>query len=205
MGQKIIPVEVKYRHLKKPEVRRSLRSFINKYQPETAWVINLGFQKEMKLDKTDIRFLPFWEVGTEKWLFSKKCPGCDRIWQTHVICCLRRWWILPPVRWAHSTHTDEHGQKRFWIPPVRQKADGIITGRGSFFWEISTRCRMFRVAHEIDTSSIWVPGMKEGWGPWIWRGTCSRRYSRENLLAEGFNGYGVLCDKNNYWLSKLSG
>lgn len=62
VGQRIIPVEVKYRDLKRPEIGRSLRSFIKKYQPETAWVINLGLRDRVKIDKTDVLFTPLWDV-----------------------------------------------------------------------------------------------------------------------------------------------
>ena len=63
IGRRIIPVEVKYKDLKRPEIGRSMRSFINKYKPETAWIINLSFREKMKIDNTDILFMPFWDVG----------------------------------------------------------------------------------------------------------------------------------------------
>jgi predicted AAA+ superfamily ATPase len=61
-GQTILPVEVKFKELKKTEIGRSLRSFINRYQPEMAWVINLELRERIKLDKTKIHFLPFWDI-----------------------------------------------------------------------------------------------------------------------------------------------
>jgi predicted AAA+ superfamily ATPase len=62
LGQRILPVEVKFKEMKKPELGRSLRSFINKYQPEVAWVINMELREKIKLDKTEIHFMPFWEL-----------------------------------------------------------------------------------------------------------------------------------------------
>ncbi len=62
LGPRIIPVEVKYRELKRPEIGRSLRSFIKKYEPETAWVINLSFRERLKIAQTDILFIPFWDL-----------------------------------------------------------------------------------------------------------------------------------------------
>jgi len=62
LGQTILPVEVKFKELKKTEIGRSLRSFINRYQPEMAWVINLELRERIKLDKTEIRFMPFWDI-----------------------------------------------------------------------------------------------------------------------------------------------
>lgn len=66
LGQGILPVEVKFKEMKRPQFGRSLRSFINKYQPELAWVINLELNERIKLHKTEIHFMPFWELGTAK-------------------------------------------------------------------------------------------------------------------------------------------
>jgi hypothetical protein len=64
LGQTILPVEIKFKEMKKAEFGRSLRSFISKYQPELAWVINLKLSHRIKLDKTEIYFMPFWKIGT---------------------------------------------------------------------------------------------------------------------------------------------
>ena len=65
-GKSIIPVEVKFKELTEPEVGRSLRNFILKYQPEKAQIINLSFKKSIKIDKTRIEFLPFYELVKER-------------------------------------------------------------------------------------------------------------------------------------------
>jgi hypothetical protein len=57
-----LPVEVKYASLQKPEITRSLRSFIDHYHPSDAWVINLSYTGEMMLDKTTVRFIPFFRI-----------------------------------------------------------------------------------------------------------------------------------------------
>jgi uncharacterized protein len=62
LGQQALPVEVKFKELKKQEIGRSLRSFISRYQPEMAWVINMELKKKIKLEKTEIHFLPFWDI-----------------------------------------------------------------------------------------------------------------------------------------------
>jgi len=59
-GNNILPIEVKYTALKKPEVTRSLRSFLDKYKPPEALVINLTLEAEMKIAETKIKFLPFY-------------------------------------------------------------------------------------------------------------------------------------------------
>ena len=61
-GEKLLPVEVKYQSLKEKRVSRSLRSFINIYQPKQALVVNLDFKAETKIGSTQVVFLPFWSI-----------------------------------------------------------------------------------------------------------------------------------------------
>ena len=61
-GKRLIPVEVKYKHLKQDKVPASLRSFIAKYSPERAYIINLDMSKTIKIKKTALFFLPFHEL-----------------------------------------------------------------------------------------------------------------------------------------------
>ncbi len=57
-----IPVEVKHSNLKKTAISRSFRSFINRYQPSKAFVINLSLKDTMQLNETIIEFIPYWEL-----------------------------------------------------------------------------------------------------------------------------------------------
>jgi predicted AAA+ superfamily ATPase len=61
-GKEIIPIEAKYKKLKEPTIERSLRSFVEKYHPKEAWVINLALEYEVKVDKTIVKFLPFYRL-----------------------------------------------------------------------------------------------------------------------------------------------
>ena len=61
-GKNLIPVEVKYKHLKHDKVPKSLRSFIEKYNPEQAWIVNLGLRKTCKINKTTLSFIPFQDL-----------------------------------------------------------------------------------------------------------------------------------------------
>ena len=61
-GKKITPIEVKFKSFKKEEVPRSLRNFIEKYNPSEAYIINLNFKKTLRIDKTTLFFLPFYEL-----------------------------------------------------------------------------------------------------------------------------------------------
>jgi len=62
-GEDVIPVEVKHRKLAKPTVERSMRSFIGKYSPKTAVVVNLALNERVMIGETDVRFVPFWKIG----------------------------------------------------------------------------------------------------------------------------------------------
>lgn len=61
-GEKITPIEVKFKSLKKKEVPRSLRNFIEKYDPSEAYIISLNFKKTLRIGKTTLFFLPFYEL-----------------------------------------------------------------------------------------------------------------------------------------------
>ncbi len=62
MAGSIIPVECKCSEVKSPAITRSLNSFIKKYKPEEAWVINLGPKTGIKTENTTVRFRPFYEL-----------------------------------------------------------------------------------------------------------------------------------------------
>lgn len=57
LGREVIPVEVKSKDLKKPEITKSLRSFIEKYKPKKALVVNLSLEKEIKVKNTRLCFI----------------------------------------------------------------------------------------------------------------------------------------------------
>ncbi|MBK7107093.1 MAG: ATP-binding protein [Ignavibacteriae bacterium] len=65
-SQKLIPIEVKYSALKSISIKRSLRSFIEKYSPPKAFVINLEFENEIKINETTVSFVPFYKIITGK-------------------------------------------------------------------------------------------------------------------------------------------
>ena len=57
----VTPIEVKYKKFEKPKIKRSLRSFISKYSPRRAFVVNRNLKCEIKLGDTKIFFVPFEE------------------------------------------------------------------------------------------------------------------------------------------------
>ena len=61
-GKKATPIELKFKSFKKEEIPRSLRSIIEKYEPSDAYIINLDFSKTLKIGKTTLTFLPFYEL-----------------------------------------------------------------------------------------------------------------------------------------------
>jgi len=60
-GSNLIPIEVKFQKLIKPNPGRSLLSFIAQYKPEKAYVIHLGKEMRRLIDKTELIFLPFYQ------------------------------------------------------------------------------------------------------------------------------------------------
>ena len=65
-GRKVVPIEVKYKSLKKERVSRSLRSFIEKYSPDEAYIINLDHKNTLKINKTTLFFFPYYELLYKK-------------------------------------------------------------------------------------------------------------------------------------------
>ncbi len=72
-AESLVPVEVKFTSLKKIAIERSLRAFIEKYQPKTALVVNLGLEETLNLNHTKIHFIPYHKlILTEFWDNLKK-------------------------------------------------------------------------------------------------------------------------------------
>jgi len=58
----LMPIEVKYQKLAKPELSRSFLSFIKKYRPSDAVVVNLSLDFTLSIEDTNIRFMPFYKL-----------------------------------------------------------------------------------------------------------------------------------------------
>jgi len=57
-----IPIEVKYRRLETPKITRALRSFIERYQPSTALIINVSLDTKVAVQGTTIYLVPFYRL-----------------------------------------------------------------------------------------------------------------------------------------------
>ncbi len=66
IGEKVIPVEAKFSTLSDLSVTRSLRSFIEKYHPERAYVVNLNLDKQVEYCGTTVFFVPFYDILNHK-------------------------------------------------------------------------------------------------------------------------------------------
>ena len=58
----LIPIEVKLAALKKATIPRSLRSFISQYNPPKSYIINMALKEIVKIEKTKVYFIPFFEL-----------------------------------------------------------------------------------------------------------------------------------------------
>jgi len=63
-GQQIVPIEVKFTHLKSPEMSRSFRSFLSKYSPKEAYIVHLGSKFIEIVNGTRVCFVPFFDIPT---------------------------------------------------------------------------------------------------------------------------------------------
>jgi len=61
-SREVLPIEAKYKKFTQPKISRSLRSFIEKYKPKKAFVINRNFSGTIKIDTTKVVFQPFWKL-----------------------------------------------------------------------------------------------------------------------------------------------
>ncbi|MEO0126349.1 MAG: ATP-binding protein [candidate division WOR-3 bacterium] len=61
-GRDVYPIEVKYKRMSETEITRALRSFIEKYRPAKAFIVNLSLKKSIKLNKTMVYIIPFYEI-----------------------------------------------------------------------------------------------------------------------------------------------
>jgi hypothetical protein len=64
-ARELVPVEVKYSFMKKPAVPRGLRSFILRYKPAKACVVNRVLKATVEIEKTRVAFIPFFELPEE--------------------------------------------------------------------------------------------------------------------------------------------
>jgi len=62
IGKELIPIEVKAKSLHKPEINRSLKSFIEKYKPKKALVVNYSYKDNIKIGNTKVTLLPYFEL-----------------------------------------------------------------------------------------------------------------------------------------------
>ncbi len=58
----LLPVDVKYKKMDKPQVAKSLRNFIAKYSPKQALIVNLTLEQTQTINRTEIKFIPFWRL-----------------------------------------------------------------------------------------------------------------------------------------------
>ncbi len=63
-GRSPVPIEVKLQTLSEPKITGGLISFINKYNPPKASVVNLTYQGETTFNNTAISFIPYYSLNS---------------------------------------------------------------------------------------------------------------------------------------------
>ena len=61
-GAAVTPLEVKYSDMKKPEVQRAYRGFLERYHPERGYIVNRSLSQEVMVGETRVWCLPYWEL-----------------------------------------------------------------------------------------------------------------------------------------------
>lgn len=61
-GKHVVPIEIKLQTLSHAKPPGGLMRFIKKYQPDTAYVINLHFKETVVFQKTAIHFIPYYTL-----------------------------------------------------------------------------------------------------------------------------------------------
>jgi hypothetical protein len=64
LGHAVLPVEVKAGKLDRPALSRSFQSFLAKYNPPEAWIINRRLREEVVAGETKVRFIPWYDLLT---------------------------------------------------------------------------------------------------------------------------------------------
>lgn len=64
--RKVLPVEVKYKELQQTKVPRALRSFLKKYEPESAYIVNLTLNKTIEVENTEVHFITIFDLASSK-------------------------------------------------------------------------------------------------------------------------------------------
>ncbi|MBX2926514.1 MAG: ATP-binding protein [Saprospiraceae bacterium] len=62
LGHRVLPVEIKSAKMKKPELSRSFQSFLSKYNPPEAWIINRHLRADILSGETKVRFIPWYDL-----------------------------------------------------------------------------------------------------------------------------------------------
>ena len=62
-GKHVVPLEIKLQSLSQTKPPGGLMRFIKKYQPDTAYVINLHFKETVVFHKTAIHFIPYYALS----------------------------------------------------------------------------------------------------------------------------------------------
>lgn len=63
-GSEVIPIEVKYSAIRNNTIKRALRSFIERYSPQQAFVINMNYSDQTIINETKVIFIPFYKLLT---------------------------------------------------------------------------------------------------------------------------------------------
>jgi predicted AAA+ superfamily ATPase len=63
---RVVPIEVKYRALTKPQMTRSTHSFLSAYHPDHGYVVHLGEESHQQTGDTRVNFIPYSQLLSQE-------------------------------------------------------------------------------------------------------------------------------------------
>ena len=63
-GKQVIGVECKFSSFIAPKYSRSIRNFIDRYEPESVFIINKSFHSESVIGNTKTNYIPHYEISS---------------------------------------------------------------------------------------------------------------------------------------------
>lgn len=62
LGTEILPIEAKYKIIERPEITRSYRSFLTRYEPKNGYIVHLGEESKIQINSTIVSLIPYYQL-----------------------------------------------------------------------------------------------------------------------------------------------
>ncbi|HHD92290.1 MAG TPA: ATP-binding protein [Candidatus Portnoybacteria bacterium] len=62
LGHNLVPIEAKFKNFQQPKIGKSLQSFIKKYKPKKAFIVNKNLSKKIIYQDAEVEFITFYQI-----------------------------------------------------------------------------------------------------------------------------------------------